>query len=89
MGNKRLITLTDNNGKTFKAEVLLFFRMPNSSKEYVIYTLNETDDNMAVIYASMLVNVNNTYHLENIEDKDEWSNIKNIMKDIITNGSSS
>lgn len=87
MGNKRIITLTDVTGKTFQAEVLLFFKMPNSIKEYIIYTLNEHDNNMSIIYASELIKDNNMYRLENIENQEEWANIKNIMKDIIVDGS--
>jgi uncharacterized protein YrzB (UPF0473 family) len=84
MENKRLIKLTNIDGSTLEAEVLLFFKMGN--KDYIIYTLNESNNDMMMAYASNLISNNGKYQLVNIENEAEWKAVKAIMKDIVTNG---
>ena len=45
MDDKKMITITLENGTTEDVEVLLSFKFNATNKEYLIYTKNETDDN--------------------------------------------
>lgn len=79
------IKFLDENGKENTAEVLLYFRLNSNNNNYILYTLGEVDNqHMETIHASVLVNSEGGYRLENIDDAD-WDNVKEIMRKIIRN----
>ena len=54
-----------------------------NNKNYILYTLNEVDENeMVKIYASELIEKDNMYSLAAIESDEEWTAVKEVMKDI-------
>jgi uncharacterized protein YrzB (UPF0473 family) len=81
MDDRETIVVLDQNGKEREAEVLSMFKLKETGKEYIFYTLNEKDENnMLKMYASILVEKDGMYSFENIESDEEWIAIKNIMK---------
>ena len=57
--------------------------MKKYTKDYILYTLNEVDENeMVKIYASELIKKDNMYSLAAIESDEEWAAVKEVMKDI-------
>lgn len=81
--NKKTIVVLDEKGNEKEAEILSAFTLKKYSKDYILYTLNEVDENeMVKIYASELIKKDNMYSLAAIESDEEWAAVKEVMKDI-------
>lgn len=83
---KRTIVVLDDSGNEKEAEILSAFSIKKYNKDYILYTLNEVDENdMVKIYASELIEKDNMYSLGPIDSDEEWSAVKQVMKDIAKN----
>lgn len=83
MEEKKKIIVLDEAGNEKQAEVLSAFTIAKYKKDYILYTLNEVDENeMVKIYASELIQKDNMYTLGPIESDEEWVAVKDVMKDI-------
>lgn len=81
------IKINKDNGTTVEAEVITVFEMPDFGRKYIIYTFNEPDPNgLARLTVSQIIEENDSYTLKAIETDEEWSQIKEVMKDIIKGG---
>ena len=81
------INVVNENGEKVEAELIAAFEIPDFTRKYVIYTFNELDPNgLKKLNVSQLVEENGNYTLKSVETDDEWSRIKNIMREIITGG---
>ena len=86
MEEKKMITLTLENGTKEEVELLLSFKFNDNNKEYVIYTKNETDDNGNVtIYVSGVTRVGEDVTLNTVSDDNEWSRIKDLLRELSKN----
>ena len=86
MENKKIITITLENGTKVEVELLLSFKFNDNNKEYVIYTKNETDDNGNVtIYVSSVTRVGDDVTLGTVSDDTEWSRIKDLLRELSKN----
>ncbi len=86
MEEKKMITLTLENGTKEEVELLLSFKFNDNNKEYVIYTKNETDENGNVtIYVSNITRVGEEVTLNTISDDNEWSRIKDLLRELSKN----
>ena len=86
MENKKMMTITLENGTKEEVELLLSFKFNDNNKEYVIYTKNETDDNGNVtIYVSSVTRVDNNVTLGTVSDDTEWSRIKDLLRELSKN----
>lgn len=75
----------NENGEEVEAEVLLYFSLETTGKDYVLYTFGEVDDeNMETIHASILEKTGDGYNLETMPDED-WETVKELMREIIRN----
>lgn len=80
---KRTIVVIDESGNEKEAEILSAFTIKKINKNYILYTLNEVDENeMVKIYASELIEKDNMYSLGAISSDEEWASVKEVMKDI-------
>lgn len=79
---KQTILITDVNGEKKEAEILAVFNSEEFDKDYVIYTFNETQDELVKILASTLVENGDSVSFEDIETDEEWSMVKKTMKDL-------
>ena len=80
---KRTIVVIDESGNEKEAEILSAFTIKKCNKNYILYTLNEVDENeMVKIYASELIEKDNMYSLGAISSDEEWASVKEVMKDI-------
>ncbi len=87
MDQKQKIIVLAEDGTEKEAEVLTVFNMKSTGKDYILYTLNEVDENdMVRIYASILVEKDGTYSFEIIESDDEWILVKDVMKQMAKAG---
>ncbi len=79
------IRVKKSNGEEVEAEVLLCFELEKTGKSYILYTFNEVDSQkMETIHASVIKENENGYQLDTIPD-DEWTEVKEIMREIIRN----
>ena len=86
MEEKKMITLTLENGTKEEVELLLSFKFNDNNKEYVIYTKNETDENGNVtIYISNITRVGDENVLNTVSDDNEWSRIKDLLRELSKN----
>lgn len=77
MNKKNMVSITGNN---FDCEIIRYFEAENN--QYLLYSLNEIDEvGYVKLYASKI--------LENsaisIEDEQEWSFVKEVIKEIVRN----
>lgn len=76
------IELKKANGEIIKVELISYFEHIPTSKKYIFYTLNEKVENELVkMYVSEVSD--NTTLSDKMTDE-EWTNIKGIMKSILT-----
>ena len=76
------IELKKANGAIIKAELISYFEHIPTSKKYIFYTLNEKVENELVkMYVS---EVSDNATLSDKMTDEEWTNIKGIMKSILT-----
>ena len=76
------IELKKANGETINVELISYFEHIPTSKKYIFYTLNEKVENDLVkMYVSEVSNGN---ALSDMMSDEEWTNIKGIMKSILT-----
>lgn len=76
------IELKRANGEIVKAELISYFEHIPTSKKYIFYTLNEKVENELVkMYVS---EVSDNATLSDKMTDEEWTNIKEIMKSILT-----
>ena len=80
---KRSIIVLDESGNEKEAEILSAFTIKKYNKDYILYTLNEVDENeMVKIYASELIEKDNMFSLGTIDSDEEWTAVKEVMKEI-------
>lgn len=76
------IELKKANGEIIKVELISYFEHNPTSKKYIFYTLNEKVENELVkMYVS---EVSDNATLSDKMTDEEWTNIKGIMKSILT-----
>lgn len=81
--DKRTMIVLDESGNEKEAEVLSAFSVKKYNKNYILYTLNEVDENsMVKIYASELIEKDNMYSLGVIDSDEEWAAVKEVMKEV-------
>lgn len=81
--NKKKLIVIDENGAEKEAEILSTFKIKESGIDYILYTLNEIDENnMIKIYASRLIDNGESYSFANIDSDEEWASVKQVMKQI-------
>lgn len=83
MDSTKKITFVDKNGNEKTATILLYFKLTEFNKEYVVYTLGEEANDLEKVYTSTIVKNDDGIVLETIETDEEWLQIKQLMKTII------
>jgi uncharacterized protein YrzB (UPF0473 family) len=87
MDEKKTIIVLDKDGKEKEAEIIFMFEIEETKKNYILYTLNEKDENdMVRIYTSCLIERDGMYSLSTIESDEEWMTIKEVMKKLAQDG---
>lgn len=82
---KQVITIIDENGEKREADVLLYFKLEENGKDYLIYTFNEpAGDDLVTVHTSVVnKNEDGETVLAAIENDEEWAKIKDIMRQVI------
>ena len=82
MGSK-IITLVDGYREVGEVELICAFEIPSLSGKYIIYTKNEKDDNDNItVYVSHVDRSSGEPKLLGVEDEEEWSRIKDVLREL-------
>ena len=75
------------NGEIISAELISYFELIDTSKKYIFYTKNETvENNLIKMYVSEVISSGSTVNISEKMSEEDWTNLKNIMKSILTGG---
>lgn len=84
MEEKNLIKLIEKDGSEIEAEVLLLFKLVEDGPNYMIFSKNEPEENGLVpLYASSVEETEDGPVLQNIEEEDVWSKVKEYMRKVV------
>ena len=82
---KEMIRVVDTNGIELDVELVSILEDKEEKEKYLVYSKGETQKNgNLILYISKLIVNDNSYVLENIDDDDEWGNVKRIMSEIVS-----
>ena len=82
MRNK--VNLLKDTGEVVNAEIINSLAVNTSGNNYMMYTLNEIDSSGLIkVYACKVIGNAEPYALVKIEEENEWTAIKDIMRNII------
>ena len=80
---KKMMSIVAEAGSVEEGEVILAFEFKDTKKEYVIYTKNEKDDNDNItVYVSHVDRSSGEPKLLGVEDEEEWSRIKDVLREL-------
>lgn len=79
------INVIDENGKTKTVNVLKYFKLKSTNKEYIIYSNVESNNGIKGIYASEIIENDEYINLKPISDEDKTI-IDRIIKGGLENG---
>lgn len=83
MNDKKVLILTDENGKEIEYEILIAFKWTKTNKNYVVYTDNTNDENGTLnVFAAIYYPSDNT-KFDPIESNEEWDEIDKRLKNIL------
>ena len=83
MGDKKIMSIVNEDGQTEEVEVILAFEFKDNKKEYVVYTKNEKDENGNVtVYISNVDRTNEVPSLLGIDSESEWNRIKDVLREL-------
>ena len=78
-----MMSIVAEDGTLEEVEVILAFEFKDTKKEYVIYTKNEKDDNDNItVYVSHVDRSSGEPKLLGVEDEEEWSRIKDVLREL-------
>lgn len=81
--NRKTITVISEDGSKETVEVIVAFKFKDTNQEYIVYTQNEKDQNNNVtVYVSKIVDEDGTSRLAGIEDDNEWSKVKEVLREL-------
>lgn len=80
--NKVMFYIINEEGIREEAQILAKYKLSNNNN-YITYTYGETNDNQMIkIYSTGIVGDNGNYSYKEIETNDEWTEIKEVMKEL-------
>lgn len=80
---RKTITVISEDGSTKTVEVIVAFKFKDTEQEYIVYTQNEKDQNNNItVYVSKIVDEDGTSRLAGIEDDNEWSKVKEVLREL-------
>lgn len=75
------------SGEIVSVELISYFEIVNSSKKYLFYTKNETvENNLIKMYVAEVIAEGSVLNIAEKMTDEEWTNLKTIMKSILTGG---
>ena len=84
MSDNNKMIITGPNGVKTEVEVLITFYNKNETKQYIMYTRNEKQNENTIVYTSIVRKENNELFLDEILDDNEWAEVKNKIKELLS-----
>lgn len=75
------IKITSADGKEMELKVITILKKPNGSKRFILYTFDETAENVD-IYASEIIDKNDSYVLDSIKEKEDWDLVQKAIQEL-------
>lgn len=83
MDNKKMRTITKQDGTKEMVEEVISFEFNDTNKKYMVYTKNEIDINGNItIYVTEVKESNEGYEFLGVENDYEWSRIKETLREL-------
>ena len=82
MDNKMIIT--NETGSEIEVEVITTFSSRDASKQYIMYTKNEKQNENTIVYTSIIKKEESGLVLDEITDDNEWVEVKAIIKELLS-----
>ena len=80
-----MIRVVDTDNVELEVELISILEDKEENNKYLVYTKGETQKNgNLILYISKVVVDGNSYVLDNIDDDNEWGNVKRIMSEIVS-----
>ncbi len=80
---KKMMSIVAEDGSIEEVEIILAFEFKDTKKEYVIYTKNEKDENDNItVYVSHVDRSSGEAKLLGVEDEEEWSKVKDVLREL-------
>lgn len=80
--NKVMFYIINEEGIREEAQILAKYKLSNNNN-YITYTYGEINDNQMIkIYSTGIVEDSGNYSYKEIETNDEWTEIKDVMKEL-------
>lgn len=84
--NKKVLSILKEDGTKEEVELLICFEFNDTKKEYAVYTRNEKDENGNItIYVSNIDRSDKIPKMRAIENDEEWSKIKDVLRELSKN----
>lgn len=84
--NKKVLSILKEDGTKEEVELLICFEFNDTKKEYAVYTRNEKDENGNItIYVSNIDRSGDTPKMKAVENDEEWSKIKDVLRELSKN----
>ncbi len=74
--DRRIITITGENNKSEKVEVIVHFVFKDTQREFLVYTKNETKEDRVIVYVSRVERYGGTPILTDLTEEDD----KRVMR---------
>ncbi len=80
--NTSTLQIINSKGEKQQVDVVMTFSLDKTNQKYIVYTLNETKNDMVILYASKILEKDGETVFENVSDE-EWALIKEKMREAI------
>ena len=81
--DKMMMSIVQEDGSIDEVEVVIAFEFKDTKREYVVYTKNERDENGNItLYVSRVDRSGVTHQLYCVDDEQEWSRVKDVLREI-------
>ena len=86
MNERKMVKVTRQDNTVVDAEVVLTFKLPDTGKDYMIYSYDGEDDgDMKILNVAIVSETPEGFLLDKIEDNEEWKKVKDFMRQVVRN----
>lgn len=75
------LKIVNQDGKEMEIKVITILKTPDDSKSFLIYTFDDKAENVD-IYASVIVEEENSYVLDSITNEDDWKMVQKAIQEL-------
>ena len=80
------VLITNSQGQSMQAEVVMAFKIKNNNQKYIVYTFNEKDNDNIKTYVSKIREESTGVYFDPILDEEEWKMVRQAIMDEVIGG---